>query len=86
MKEGNHQIPDWRPTGILVAVVLLFLQNETGLAVVLGHEVAHALADHGNERMSEALVTNMGGMRLSVALSTQAPQTQQVQNNADRCQ
>ena len=78
MKEGNHQIPDRRPPGILVAAVLLLLQNETGLAVVLGHEVAHALADHGNERMSEALVTNMGGMALSVALSTQAPQTQQL--------
>ena len=58
--------------------ILPFTQNETGLAVVLGHEVAHALADHGNERMSEALVANMGGMALSVALSQRPQQTQQL--------
>ncbi len=58
--------------------ILPFTQNETGLAVVLGHEVAHALADHGNERMSQALVANMGGMALSVALSQRPQQTQQL--------
>lgn len=31
-------------------------QNEAALAVVLGHEITHALAHHGNERMSQALV------------------------------
>ena len=30
-------------------------QTEEGLAVVIGHEIAHAIARHGNERMSEAL-------------------------------
>ena len=58
--------------------ILPYTQDETGLAVVLGHEVAHALADHGNERMSQALLANMGGMALSVALSTQPQQTQQL--------
>jgi predicted Zn-dependent protease len=58
--------------------ILPYTQNETGLAVVLGHEVAHALADHGNERMSEALVAQMGGMALSVALSSQTQQTKQL--------
>jgi len=54
------------------------MQNETGLAVVLGHEIAHALADHGNERMNEGLIANMGGLALSVALSTRPQQTQQL--------
>ena len=58
--------------------ILPFTQNETGLAVVLGHEVAHALADHGNERMSQGLVANMGSMALSVALSRRPQQTQQL--------
>jgi predicted Zn-dependent protease len=58
--------------------ILPYTQNETGLAVVLGHEVGHALADHGNERMSDALVAQMGGMALSVALSNQTQQTQQL--------
>ena len=30
-------------------------QDENGLAVVMGHEVAHAIAKHGNERMSQGL-------------------------------
>jgi predicted Zn-dependent protease len=58
--------------------ILPYTRNETGLAVVLGHEVAHAVADHGNERMSEALVANMGGMALSAALSSKPQQTQQL--------
>ncbi len=31
-------------------------QNEAALAVVLGHEITHAIAKHGNERMSQAMV------------------------------
>jgi predicted Zn-dependent protease len=53
--------------------ILRYTQNETGLAVVLGHEVGHAIAGHGNERMSDALVAELGGMALAVALS-QRPQ------------
>jgi predicted Zn-dependent protease len=58
--------------------ILPYTQNETGLAVVLGHEVGHALADHGNERMSQALLANMGGMALSVALSSQPQVTSEL--------
>ncbi|MDX1707387.1 MAG: M48 family metalloprotease, partial [Desulfobacterales bacterium] len=39
--------------------ILKYTQDETGLAVVLGHEVAHAIAGHGNERMSQALLAQM---------------------------
>lgn len=49
--------------------ILKYTRDETGLAVVLGHEVAHAIAGHGNERMSQALLAQMGGAALSVALS-----------------
>ena len=58
--------------------ILPFTQDETGLAVVLGHEVGHALANHGNERMSQELLANMGGMALSVALTSQPQMTQEL--------
>lgn len=39
-----------------------------GIAVVMGHEVAHAIARHGNERMSQQLAIQLGGVGLSKAL------------------
>jgi predicted Zn-dependent protease len=79
--EDDKTVNAWVMPGGKAAVytgILPYTRNETGLAVVLGHEVGHALADHGNERMSQALLANMGGMALSVALSTQPQQTQQL--------
>lgn len=55
--------------------ILPYTLNETGLAVVIGHEVAHALANHGGERMSQLLVTQLGGVTLSLALRQQPEQT-----------
>ena len=62
--------------------ILNVAQNETGLAVVMGHEVAHAIARHGNERMSKAIAAQMGGVALSVAVSNKAEETQRLFNQA----
>ena len=50
-------------------------QNETALAIVMGHEIAHAIAKHGNERMSQAMVQQLGGTALEAALSQKPQQT-----------
>jgi predicted Zn-dependent protease len=43
-------------------------QDDNGIAVVMAHEIAHAVARHGNERLSQQLAVQMGGMVLSEAL------------------
>ena len=48
--------------------ILPITQNEAGLATVIGHEVAHAVARHGGERMSEAMVMQGGGSLLTTGL------------------
>ena len=58
--------------------ILPYTKDETGLAVVLGHEVGHAIAEHGNERMSQALLANMGAVALSAALAQKPDQTRQL--------
>jgi predicted Zn-dependent protease len=58
--------------------ILPYTQTEEGLAVVLGHEVAHALAKHANERMSQQIPVILGGVALDVALSNKSQQTREL--------
>ncbi len=55
--------------------ILPVTKDENGLATVIGHEVAHAVARHGGERVSQALIMQMGGEALESALSSQPAQT-----------
>ncbi len=48
--------------------ILPVTQDETGLAVVLGHEVAHAVAKHANERMSQQVAAQYGSAGLGMVL------------------
>jgi len=62
--------------------ILPVTQNDAGLAAVLGHEIAHVFAGHGGERMSHALLVEMGGIGLDVALKQQPEQTRSLFNTA----
>jgi predicted Zn-dependent protease len=55
--------------------ILPVTKTEAGLAVVMGHEIAHAVAEHGSERMSQEMVAQLGGAALSVALQNQPEKT-----------
>ncbi|WP_430909105.1 M48 family metallopeptidase [Maribacter sp. 2-571] len=48
--------------------ILPITQTETGVAVVMGHEVAHALADHGAQRMSAGTLQQLGAVAGNVAI------------------
>ena len=78
---ADKQENAWCRPGGKVAVytgILPITQDDTGLAVVMGHEIAHAVAKHGSERMSQALLQQAGGQALSAALSTNSAATQEL--------
>lgn len=58
---------------VIYTGILDVAQDEEGLAVVMGHEIAHAIARHGNERMSSQLLLQAGGATLAV-LTDEKPQ------------
>ena len=58
--------------------ILPLTKNETGLAVVMGHEIAHAIAEHGNERMSQQMLVQMGGTALATAMQNKPAETQKL--------
>jgi predicted Zn-dependent protease len=63
---------------VIYTGILPITQNDTGLAVVMSHEIAHAVAKHGNERMSQQLMVQMGGMALGQAMRDKPAKTQQL--------
>jgi len=55
--------------------ILPITRDETGLATVLGHEIGHAIAHHGAERMSESLLLQTGGGLVDASLAKSDPRT-----------
>ena len=53
--------------------ILAVTQNEAGLATVVGHEIAHAVARHGAERVSQQLLLESGGQILDIATASRLP-------------
>jgi len=63
---------------VIFTGIMPVAKDDAGLATVMGHEIAHAIARHGNERMSHGLVTQLGGVALGLALSDRPQQTQEL--------
>lgn len=72
----SDQVNAWALPGGKIAFytgILPILENEGGMATVMAHEVAHALARHGAERMSQQVAIRFGGELLAASLGQMAP-------------
>jgi predicted Zn-dependent protease len=73
--DDDRQVNAFCLPGGKVAVytgILPVAQDQAGLAVVLGHEIAHAVARHGAERMSQEKLAQLGGAALAIGLGDSA--------------
>ncbi|RZJ31081.1 MAG: M48 family peptidase [Flavobacterium sp.] len=77
----NKEVNAWcMPGGKIVVYsgILPVTKDEAGLATVMGHEVSHALANHGAQRMSAAQLQQLGAVGVAAATGGQSAQTQQI--------
>lgn len=77
----SKEVNAWCMPGGKVVVysgILPVTADEAGLAVVMGHEIAHAIAEHGAERMSQQMLAQAGGAALSVLLAEKPAQTREM--------
>jgi predicted Zn-dependent protease len=77
----NDQVNAWCMPGgkvVFYTGILPICKDEAGIATVMGHEIAHAIAEHGGERMSQGLIVQLGGMGLQAALQNEPALTQQL--------
>lgn len=79
--QDDKTVNAWCMPGGKVAfytAILPICKDENGIAVVMGHEVAHAIANHGRERMSQGLIEQLGLGTLSAAMGQNPSATNQV--------
>jgi len=77
----NKEVNAWcMPGGKIVVYsgILPITQDEAGLATVLGHEVSHALANHGQQRMSAGMLQQAGAAGVALATGSKSSETQQI--------
>lgn len=77
----SEQVNAWCMPGGKVAFytgILPVCEDETGVAVVMGHEIAHALANHGGERMSQGMIAQLGLGSVGAAMGQNPTLTKQI--------
>ena len=77
----SKEVNAWCMPGGKVVVytgILPLTKDDAGLAVVMGHEIAHAIADHGNERMSQELTIQAAGIGLDIYMQQKPQQTRDI--------
>jgi len=77
----SDEVNAWcMPGGKIVVYtgILPVTRDETGLAVVLGHEVAHALLNHGQQRVSASILQELGAVGVSILTSDSSESSQQL--------
>jgi predicted Zn-dependent protease len=74
-KEANAFCLPGGKVGVYTGI-LPITKDEAGLATVIGHEVGHAVARHGGERMTQAMGLQLGGEILGTSLSQSDPRLQ----------
>ncbi|WP_413998236.1 M48 family metallopeptidase [Flavobacterium sp. W1B] len=79
----NKEVNAWcMPGGKIVVYsgILPVTKDEAGLATVMGHEVSHAISDHGAQRMSAAQLQQYGAAGVAAAVGNKSASTQQIVN------
>jgi predicted Zn-dependent protease len=67
---------------VVYSGLLPVTRDKDGLAVVVSHEIAHAVARHGNERMSQQMLAQFGSLALNEAIKEKPQQTKNIFNGA----
>lgn len=81
----SNEVNAWCMPGGKVAFytgILPIAQDEKGVAVVMGHEIAHAIARHGNERVSNTMVAQYGGAVFSTLMNNKSETAKNIFNQA----
>ncbi len=81
----SKEVNAWCMPGGKVVVysgLLNVTKDEPSLALVMGHEIGHAIARHGNERMSQGLLAQFGSIALDVATIDKPAETRALFNAA----
>lgn len=79
--QDDKTVNAWCMPGGKVAfytAILPICKDENGIAVVMGHEVAHAIANHGRERMSQGMIEQFGMSTLGAAMGQNPTATSQI--------